>query len=189
MRRSFVQARRVRIQGSLPVGNIPHWRRPMMSVSWLFGRRDVGVSMPLIARQPHRIGRSLRFGLRSSSLAERPFDPFWRITGIEYPHGCWPCADQWSKDCMEISRRRPGDSAQMPADGSATPVRLQFPRGPKASSNRSAAWGRKGLVVGECFDEIAAYLGQVNHFPAHFFRAATWARNCSRERAMFGFAS
>ena len=58
MRRSFVQSRRVRIDGSFPVGKIPLRRRPVMSVSWLFMgvSIDVVVSIPLLARQLEQTG-------------------------------------------------------------------------------------------------------------------------------------
>ena len=48
---------------------------------------------------------------------------------------------------------------------------------------------RERFVVGNRLHEITAYLGQVGQLPAHFLSAATWARNCSRESAMPGFAS
>ena len=58
MRRSFVQSRRVRIDGSFPVGKIPLRRSPVMSVSWLFKgvSIDVVVSIPMLARQLEQTG-------------------------------------------------------------------------------------------------------------------------------------
>ena len=59
MRRSFVQSRSVRIDGSFPAGKIPLRRKPMMSVSWLcVGGIIVVVSIRLFARQPEQTGNS-----------------------------------------------------------------------------------------------------------------------------------
>jgi hypothetical protein len=48
----------VRIDGSLPAGNIPQERRPFTSVSWLVAGVDKSVSIPLFACQRYLGGRA-----------------------------------------------------------------------------------------------------------------------------------
>ncbi len=86
MRRSFVQARSVRIDGSLPAGNTPHWRKPTISVSWV-PRRDEGVSMLLAARQLTRLiwSRACKAIINSLPSRNERFDLSQPQTTIPFP--------------------------------------------------------------------------------------------------------